>query len=239
MPEHMKILTSRRAYEYRPDDLRLTTLSTKAVQEQILHLFHFQSSALGTPISTFGEVPATYPPGFVFNMGMFLSKEKHPIPIRFLHFEQRRIVFDIAGPSCTIDDMAEQLFQLLEGVQAADGSPVLGEPEHIFNYSEISAQFSANLSALFTPTVHTLFQKLFQVSSTGSKGMDFVPTVILQGPQGDREYAGVVSASDPHSFTLALRAGTRPEEHIYFSAAPLDSDAHIAYLTELEKALEP
>ena len=38
-------------------------------------------------------------------------------------------------------------------------------------------------------------------------------------------------------FTFTLRSGTRPDEHIYFSGAPLDSEAHLAYLTELATAL--
>jgi len=36
MPENMKVLASRRAYEFHADDLRLSTLSMKPVQAQIL-----------------------------------------------------------------------------------------------------------------------------------------------------------------------------------------------------------
>src|SRR5947209_3127631 len=109
MLEQIKLLSSRRAYEFRPDDLRLSVLSVKPVQEQITQLFQFQTSIMGTPMATFGDVPVTYPPGFVFDMGVWISQNKQVIPIRFLHFEQRRIVIDVAGPSFAITAIFDQL----------------------------------------------------------------------------------------------------------------------------------
>ncbi|MGH2496710.1 MAG: hypothetical protein ACRDIV_18570 [Ktedonobacteraceae bacterium] len=233
MPENIKILSSRRAYEFRPDDLRLTTLSVKPVQEQIQQFFQFQSSALGTPMQTFGEVPVTYPPGFVFNMGVFLSEEKQIVPIRFLHFEPSRIVIDVAGPSTAIDSIAERLFQLFEGLQAADGTPVFGEPVRIFNYSEITAQFSVSLSKLFASHVSELFTKMLNRGKDNEQ-LIIVPSLMLQAFAHDEQYE---VALDPHSFSLTLRAGTNVEEHVYYSIAPLDSEEHLSYLRALEEAL--
>ncbi len=139
MPEQVKVLASRRAYEFSPDSLRLTMLSVQVVQQQIQQLFGFQSVAIGSPIPTFGEVPATYPPGVVFNLGVWIHQEEHIVPIRFLHFEQNRIVIDIAGPTAAIDEIAERLFHFLSGLRSPDGSPVVGGPERILNYSEITA----------------------------------------------------------------------------------------------------
>ena len=70
MLEQVKILTSRRAYEFGADAIRLSTLSIQPIQQQIQQLFGFQSSTIGSPIPTFGAVPATYPPGIVFNLGV-------------------------------------------------------------------------------------------------------------------------------------------------------------------------
>src|SRR2546426_8674141 len=126
MLEQVKLLTSRRAYEFRPDDLRLSTLSIKPMQEQIQQLFQFQTSAMGSPMATFGDVPATYPPGFVFDMGVWISEDKQIIPIRFLHFEQRRIVIDVAGPSSAITAIFGQLRQFLAEIQVSYGSPIVG-----------------------------------------------------------------------------------------------------------------
>jgi hypothetical protein len=48
-----------------------------------------------------------------------------------LHFEQRRIVIDVAGRSPAITDIYERLHQFFAEVHAPDGSPIIGEPEHI------------------------------------------------------------------------------------------------------------
>src|SRR5437763_4286557 len=61
MLEQVKILTSRRAYEFGADTIRLSMLSIQPIQQQIQQLFGFQSSAIGSPLPTFGAVPATYP----------------------------------------------------------------------------------------------------------------------------------------------------------------------------------
>src|SRR5581483_2971695 len=110
MLAQVKILTSRRAYEFSPDALRLSSVSIQPVQYQIQQLFNFQSSAIGTPMATFGEVPSTFPPGIVFNIGVWIHQEEHIVPIRFLHFEQNRIVIDVVGPTIAIDDIADRLF---------------------------------------------------------------------------------------------------------------------------------
>ncbi len=231
MLEQVKILTSRRAYEFHPDDLRLSTLCTKPVQGQIQQLFHFQTTVMGSPMATFGDVPATFPPGIVFDMGVWISQDKQLVPIRFLHFEQRRIVIDVAGPSSVITAIFEQLRQFLSQIQAADGSPVIGEPDHVLEYTEISAQFSFPLDRVLSPSMRKLLAK------TISEEEMPIPTLVIQALSPEQEYPGAVNAHHPRSFTLALRASSHPEEHVYFSAAPLDSEAHLSYLNELDAAL--
>src|SRR6266481_2653164 len=107
MLEQIKILSSRRAYEFQQDDLRLSVVSARPVQQQFQELFRLQTSAMGSPSPTFGEVPATYPPGFVFDMGIWISPGEQLVPIRFLHFEQYRIVIDVAGTSDALTPIFE------------------------------------------------------------------------------------------------------------------------------------
>lgn len=238
MPEQIKLLTSRRAYEFHADDLRLSTLSLKPIQEQIQQLFHFQSSTMGTPIPTFGDVPATYPPGFVFNMGVWLSPEQQIIPIRFLHFEQRRVVIDVAGPSTAITAIYEQLLLFLHQMQAADGSPIIGQPERILDYSEITSQFQLSLDEMFISSLRKLFTKTV-IPIESKQPLTLVPTLALGAYQNNQELNATPNPNESQTFTLTLRVGTRPEERIYFSAAPLDSEAHLTYLANLEAALTP
>ena|SRR3989442_1593141 len=235
MIERMKLLGSRRAYEFRPDDLRLSTLSIKPVQEQIQRLFQFQTAVMGSPLPTFGDVPATYPPGYVFNMGTWVSEDKQIMPIRLLHFEQRRIVIDVVGPSSAITAIYEQLRRFLSELQAPDGSPTIGEPERVLDYSVISAQFPFALDALLVSPLRQLITKAS--TTTDSQESMLVPTIVMQTHPTGQEIAKLANPEDSGAFTLGLRVGTRPEEHIYLSAAPLDSEAHLAYLTKLDAAL--
>jgi hypothetical protein len=236
MLEQVKILASRRAYEFRPDDLRLTTLSVKPVQEQIQQLFHFQVATMGTPMATFGDVPLTYPPGFVFNMGSWLSPDRQLVPIRFLHFEQRRIVIDVSGTSSAIDSIFEQLRHFLSELQAPDGSPVVGEAEHVLNYSEITAHFQFSLEAFFAPPLRKLFFGAVGANASSTESV-LVPTIVVKAQPGEQELPAILPPYDFQSFTFALRGGTRPEEHIYCSGAPLETEEHLNYITELDAIL--
>ncbi|MEO8970649.1 MAG: hypothetical protein ABI406_03505 [Ktedonobacteraceae bacterium] len=238
MLEQVKILTSRRAYEFSPDALRLSSLSIQPVQHQIQQLFNFQSSAIGTPIATFGEVPSTFPPGIVFNIGAWIHQEEHIVPVRFLHFEQNRIVIDIAGPTVAIDGIADRLFHFLSGLRAADGSEVVGEPVRILDYSEITAQFSYPLDTLFARPLRRIFSKMVS-RGVDDLSMTLVPIIGIQAFPSDEVLPGMQITNDPRAFTFSLRSGTRPEENIYFSTAPLDSEAHLAYLEHLATSLKP
>lgn len=230
MLEDIRFLTGRRAYEFRSDDLRLSTISTKPIQDAIQALFSFQSSTIGTPMATFGEVPLTFPPGVVFDTGVWKSPENKFASIRFLHFEQRRIVIDVAGSSDVLASIYEQLQLLLTRIQTIDGSPLIGKPENVLDYSEISARFPFSLNVIISRPLRELLSRL-------AKGSSLVPTLITQSFSSGQQLTGTANASDHRAFTLAPRANTRPEEHIYFSGAPLDSEAHLAYLIELETAL--
>jgi hypothetical protein len=236
MLKQVKLLTSRRAYEFRPDDLRLSTLSIKPMQEQIQQLFQFQTAAMGSPMVTFGEVPATYPPGFVFDMGVWISEDKQIIPIRFLHFEQRRIVIDVAGPSSAITAIYEQLRHFLSELQAPDGSPIVGEPERVLDHTIISAQFPFSMEALFAPPLRKLLARVISANAS-SKDLALVSTIVTQKHPAEQEIAKLASPEEGYAFTFGLRAGTKPEDRIYLSSAPLDSDAHLSYLNELEAML--
>ena len=234
MLKQIKLITSRRAYEFRIDDIRLSMLSTKPIQEQLQQLFHFQSSAMGTPMPTFGDVPATYPPGFVFNMGAWLSPDGQLVPIRFLHFEQRRIVIDVAGSSSAIDAIYGIIRQFLSQIHATDGSPVISEPELVLDYSEITALFPFSANSFLPHQLQQLYTEYRQ--NEGDTNIIQVPALNMQGHDITHDFRGVDINSN-RAFVFTLRAGTRVNEQTYYSAAPLDSEAHMAYLNKLEGIL--
>lgn len=233
MLEQIKLLSSRRAYEFRADDLRLSLMSLKPMQEQIQHLFQFQTSAMGTPVATFGDVPITYPPGFVFNMGTWITQDTRVVPIRLLHFEQRRIVIDVSGPSSTIDAIYEQLLRFLSVVQSPDGSPIIGEPERILEYSVISAQFPFPVEVLIAPSLRKLFNGVLRMNAQ-TNNTAIVPTIVVQNQMVGQEITKIAAPEDSFAFTIGPRVGTKPEDNMYLSCAPLDSEAHLSFLNELE-----
>lgn len=238
MLEQVKILTSRRAYEFGPDDLRLSSVSIQPVQHQIQQLLNFQSSNIGSPLPMFGVVQTTYPPGIVFNIGAWVHQEKYVVPIRFLHFEPNRIVIDIVGPTEAIDGIADRLFHFLSGLEAADGTPITGEPVRVLDYSEISTQLPYPLDVIIPRPLRRLFSKTTDIT-VSDKSMTLIPSLVVQLSPTNEVIPGIPSANDPHAFTLALRSGTRPDEHILFSGAPIRSEAHLAYLDELVTSLKP
>jgi hypothetical protein len=237
MLEQIKILSSRRAYEFGPDALRLSSICLQPVQLQIQQLFNFQSSVIGSPMPMFGEVPPTYPPGIVFNMGAWLHQQEYVVPIRLLHFEPNRIVIDSPGPSEAIDGIADRLFHFLLSLRAADGTPVIGEPVRVLDYSEITVQLPYPLDAIFSRPLRRLFSKTVGIA-VGDKSMMLVPSVVVQISPTDGVISALPSARDPHGITFALREGTRPNEHILLSGAPIRSEAHLVYLDELVTSLK-
>lgn len=235
MPTQITILSSRRAYEFGPDKLRLTVLSAQAVRQQILQTFQFQAAQVGTPPETFGPVPLTTPPGLVFGMGTWVSPNGQVIPIRLLIFEPRRVVIETAGPSSSIDAVYDALRQLLDQLSAPDGSPVIDRPEQTADYSEITAHLSFDPDVGLVPGLNSLFAKVLG-ADTAERPLISVPVYTAQSQAAGDEFPGAKNVSKGF-VQFTLRAGTRPEERIYFSAAPLSSEAHVQYLADLEALL--
>ena len=231
----MKLISSRRAYEFRMDDLRLTILSLSVVQESVKKLFSFGGVEIGSPTPTFGPVPPTLPPGLVVHTGAWVSDEKQLVPIRMLNFEPRRIVVDVAGPSSAIEPIFGLLRHTLATLNAPDGSPAIGEPERTRDFSEISVSVPLDLTDLLSTRARDILSRAVLAADPHSD-LAVVPVVTLQVQPKDSEFQGVAPVGSA-ALQLAPRAGTHLGEHIYYSAAPLTSDAHQAYLVELLGAL--
>lgn len=235
MASDLKLLTSRRAYEFGMDQLRLSLLCTPQVQEQIGQTFTFQAGGLGTPPPTFGPVFVTMPPGLVYNVGSWQGSNGSTTPIRFIHFEQRRLVIDVAGPSSVIDPIYQALRELVKDLAIADGSPAIGKVERTLDYSEFSGRFSFDFEELLAPAARDFLRRATNPREQIDDSMVVVPALAMHRHRGDEDYEGTVAES--RQLTLTLRAGTRPEDRVGFSGAPLDSEAHHQYLIQLEEAL--
>src|SRR5258708_35651260 len=167
-----------------------------------------------------GELPTTYPPGIVFNLGAWIYQQESIVPIRFLHFEPNRIVIDIAGPTAAIDGIAERLFHFLSGLQAADGTPIVGEPVSVLDYSEITAQFPYPLDVIFSKPLRRVLGKTMGIS-VGNTSMTLLPSVAVQIAPTNVVPSAVPSANDPHAFTFALPSRRQPQRTTFFFWWPL------------------
>ncbi len=237
--EQTRLLTARRAYEFKPDQIRLTILTDVRIQQMIAQRFSFQANGAVTPGATFGVVPPTLPPGLVFQLGNVTFPDQATVPVRFLHIEQQRIVFDIAGSSDAVDIAYEQLHGLLSQIVTPDGLPVLGEIARIRDYSEITAKFAFAPEDMLSPQLRIAFGSIKDEVNqrNGVEESTLVPTLFLHAQAIDSDYAGTTLPLGSDSFQFDLRAGYKAADRIYLSTAPLTTQRHLAYLIALETAL--
>lgn len=228
------ILSSRRAYEFGLDELRLSRLTVSDMVQSIQQAFAFAGADIGTPMETFGPVPNTLPPGVAFNFGAVTLPDDTVTPIRFLHFEPYRLVVDVAGPSSAIDTIYERLVTFLETVHTADGRPILGQPRRVFNRSEVSSPVSGWSRSLLSSKLSSLFQETLDRDGDTSDKKLMLSLQVRLTPRG-KEYAGAV----PHQPFLQLepRATTDSDSDILYSLCALTSDEHLAYLESLRMVL--
>jgi hypothetical protein len=238
MPDNVTLLTARRSYEFPADAIRLTVLSLQPHLQRVVEAFEFQSAVAGSPMPTFGEVPRTLPPGIAFDIGAIYTEDGRVFHVRFIHFEPRRVVIDVAGPSWVIDHVYARLRGLLDDADAPDGQPALGEPEVTLDYSEYVATYGFRADEILNPSLKRLLAGL-NVTEGNGDGLMLLPSVYLMPGAADVESQGSVSQPTSKMFQFSLRAGTEPRKRTYFSGAPLDSDAHAALLVELDAALSP
>lgn len=233
MAEQPKILAARRAYEFHPDDLRLTVLSVAEIHQQIAQYFSFQSIQVATPMPTFGPVRPTIPPGVVFDYGSTQTPEGVPAPFRFMHFEPERIVIDVAGPSSAVDWTFEQLRAIMAEVQAPDGSPAIGDPKKVRDYSQISIRYNFGFEELVGGPLIELIRDSFgkEGGSVLPLGLKFQPVepdaLVSPGEIGNENFS--------RGNSIELRAGTRLEDRTYLSSAELPTDLHLTWLEALEQ----
>ena len=71
----------------------------------------------------------------------------------------------------------------------------------------------------------------------GSKDTALVPLLEIRTVPVDAEYGG--AAIVPQAFHLELRAGATSSQRLYFSGAPLSSDAHLQLIAQVADLLTP
>jgi hypothetical protein len=187
MTKRIRILGARRAYEFKQDDLRLSYLSQPSVIERVKLAFGFQIGQVGSPHPTFGQPPPTLPPGVVFDFGTCEVDGGIHVPVRFIHFEARRIVIDVAGPTAVIAPVYDRLRALLREDVTLDGSPVIPDHAFIQEYSELTVQLPQSVDRLFNPVVVSLAKEALAPEGL-AQGQVLAPVLQFRIQQVDQEF---------------------------------------------------
>ena len=231
------ILSARRAYEFKTDDLRLSLLSSANVVSWLQEFFSASGAQVGTPVATFGEVAQTYPPGVVVALGSVPIPEKEAVPLRALNIEATRIVVEVAGPSATIDIVYERLTNGLEDLKTQDGVPAIGTPVRQRDFSDIRwPAGNWDLDRLVNPPVLKALRGRFPDQAARDARMS-VPSLRLNMPRTVDPYPGQ-GTPDYDAVYIDLRTATYPEDRAVFSSAPLATDAHLELIEQLGQILK-
>jgi len=231
------IISARRAYSFPADGLRLSSLSTIEVHQAIGRAFGFQAIQIGTPPPTFGVVAVTMPPGLIFNYGAAPIVDGIASPIRFLHFEPQRVVFDVAGPSAAIDASYERLKSVLDEITLADNTPIMDEPYRIHDYSELSGPAVYRSDALMMFDLRAIIEPVLRIAYP-DPGLIAAPSIRLTLADPSTPFASPSLVGSPDAFLYELRSGTQVSEQVYFSGAPLPTDTHMALRGRVETFLQ-
>jgi len=233
-----RLITARRAFEFGPDELRLTVLSIPQVREAIARIFAFQTAQVATPMPTFAPPMITVPPGLVFEIGVLNLPDSSPMPIRFLHIDGRRIVVDVAGPTSGAVAVFNALKETLANTRSPDGGPAIGQFKRTQDYSEISVKFGFSPDSLLAPGLRDLFNRMF----SSPPGLDtpagiVVPSLRFGIVSPTDDYVGSPQGNDQSRYAIDLRLGSLPSDNNYYSSAPLDTESHLKYLADLGTTL--
>jgi hypothetical protein len=234
MVQNVKLLASRRSYDFDPDEIRVTALSDTQTVLVLKQIFNFEIGQTGTPMVTFGPIQQTVPPGVVFDFGAVELSPGTTTPIRFIHVEPRRIVIDVAGPSSAIDGVYSKFREVVNSRRLLGGDELIGQASRVQNYSEMTAKLNFPPDSLLANGLADIFQSALPAAAPNSPSSVSANIRVLITP--DSEEVGSVP-DIPWGYHLELRTGTLPSERQYFSRAPLDSEAHISLLNALDAQL--
>lgn len=235
--DKLTILSASEAFLFPPDRIRLSHLIMQDIRTRIQQAFSFQVQGVGQPPATFSPIEQTNPPGLVFEWGAW-SKNGVPFPIRALHIDSRQVVWQVAGAATnSIEPLMEHLLSVCSHFHTAEGNEILGHWRDIQWYSELTFTLDSDLETWKRafPLLALIDEALKPVVSKEKKT---IPSLSVFNYLPSEKFPGDFRPWHGSKFNLTLRAGTSIEEKTFYSAAPLQTEAHIALIERIEDLLQ-
>lgn len=233
MVEPVSILSSRRSYEFQADEIKLSLLCIRGVVDAIKASFGFEYADITTPASSFGTVANTIPPGLVLALGVTPVPEGHGTAVRSIMIDSRRIVIDIPGPSSVIEPTFRRLKDLVADLRTPEGAPAIPDPHSQRDYSELVTHSPNLLNQLFNRSALQVISEAITLRE--DRPHELVGAARFRLQSVEEEYPGS-SDVDSSNVNLDIRAGTKIDDGMVFSGAPLDSEAHLRLIDRLLEA---
>jgi hypothetical protein len=231
VPTDVTVISARRIFDFKFDDLRLSMLTSQTYRTQLQELFRFTSVVVGPPQPTLAQVVNMDPPGLTFAMGEWVDpRDNSLIVVRKITVEPIRIVIDVAAPSDRIEPIYAMLRAWADTIQVPDGGPCIGEPFAVHDLSEVTATLEVPLSAILQPAAVKAIGRARPNEEDGAD-LQIVPAFSFRFvPEGEDFQPG----PSPATFLLEHRAAVPVEEGRWYSHALLDTTRHLEVLGALE-----
>jgi hypothetical protein len=224
-------LSVRQVRLYEPDIIPFRFLRTKLGIDFIMNQFQFKEHAVpdGSEI---------YFTGGAYTTGS--TAEDPVIPITLVSVNERRIIIDVAGPSA----WANLVFEALRAnVASMDLERRLNTREPLVIAHETSCTATMEFGwqeLLAVPLVHFLAGPAMsamesEISTPRLSSMSLKFTISFTSP--DTRLADTGITLSDKTLTIEPRVNTPLEDQHFFTVSPLESDAHLALLSELEQAI--
>lgn len=210
------------------DELPFFRVMSQVGRERLVAAFRFTDLAQ----------PNAEQPVIVFRFGT-LEIDKREISLPRLHIEPRKIVLDVEGTSsdaaAAYEAVVEELATLADATSDRFMEPVLQAYETVV-VSQLNFQATQLINPVLTEVANGMLQ---DAQAHGSATAVLTPSSVrfeVDYLMEDRVLSQYRIALNRKELTIGPRKGYPLTEQIYESQAPVDLDAHLEMLQNLEEA---
>lgn len=176
----------------------------------------------------------------IFLRGEIKIRNKMTI-INKIEVDPRRIILEVAGTSKMANQVYDKLLSSVSSISDNIDLDSLRAPLLLAEETRCTATLDFNYDALFNNSfVEFLNAKVKKATTNKSAECSVMPLGIaceINYSMIDETLLKNKVSMNPKQFTIARRSGTAPELEKYIISSPLDSDAHLKLVRDLNAAI--